>query len=33
MVRMKIMQGHVLEKLRELPDESIQMVCTSPPYW
>ena len=25
--------GHVLEELREIQDESIQMVCTSPPYF
>ena len=25
--------GDVLERLRELPDESVQCVVTSPPYW
>jgi DNA modification methylase len=25
--------GDVLEKLRTLPDCSVQMCCTSPPYW
>ena len=25
--------GHVLEVLRELPNESVDMVMTSPPYW
>src|SRR3990167_2337171 len=29
----RLMVGHVLDKLRELPDASIQMCCTSPPYW
>jgi len=29
----KIYCGHALEVLRELPDESVQMVITSPPYW
>ena len=24
---------NVLETLRDLPDRSVQMVCTSPPYW
>jgi len=28
-----ILQGDVLEKLREIPDESIDCVITSPPYW
>lgn len=28
-----ILQGHCLERLRELPDESVQCVVTSPPYW
>ncbi len=26
-------QGHVLDVLRGLPDESVQCVVTSPPYW
>ena len=30
---MKILQGDCLERLRELPDESVQCVVTSPPYW
>lgn len=25
--------GHVLDKLAELPAESVQCVVTSPPYW
>lgn len=29
----KILQGDCLERLRELPDESIQCCVTSPPYW
>ena len=29
----KIIQGDALEKLKEFPDESIDMVITSPPYW
>lgn len=28
-----ILQGDALEKLRELPNESVQMCVTSPPYW
>src|SRR3990167_7085619 len=28
-----ILQGHVLDKLKELPDQSIQCVVTSPPYF
>ncbi len=26
-------QGDVLERLREMPDESVHCVVTSPPYW
>jgi len=29
----RILQGDVLERLAELPDESVQCVVTSPPYW
>lgn len=29
----RLLVGDVIEKLRELPDECVQMVCTSPPYW
>jgi DNA modification methylase len=29
----KILLGDVREKLRELPDESVHCVVTSPPYW
>ena len=31
--QLTIMQGDALEKLRELPDESVHCVVTSPPYW
>lgn len=29
----EIREGHVLDRLRDMPDESIQTVVTSPPYW
>lgn len=29
----RIIQGHVLDRLRELPDESVHCVVTSPPYY
>ena len=29
----KILQGDALKKLKELPDKSINMLMTSPPYW
>lgn len=29
----RIMQGHVLDVLARLPDESVHTVITSPPYW
>jgi len=25
--------GHIIDELRKIPDESVQMVVTSPPYW
>lgn len=28
-----VLEGDVLEKLREIPDETVQCVVTSPPYW
>ena len=28
-----ILEGNVLDKMFEIPDNSVQMVCTSPPYW
>lgn len=32
-VRWSVLCGDVLDRLRELPDESVQCVVTSPPYW
>jgi DNA modification methylase len=29
----RIIEGDVRERLAELPDQSVQMVCTSPPYY
>lgn len=29
----KIIQGDALEVLRTIPDQSVQCVVTSPPYW
>ena len=29
----RILQGNALEKLAELPDESVHCCVTSPPYW
>ena len=29
----EIRQGDALERLREMPDASVQCVVTSPPYW
>ncbi len=29
----KIIEGDALQKLREMPDESVQSCITSPPYW
>src|SRR3990172_2508667 len=29
----EIYQGHVLDILQKLPDESVHCVVTSPPYW
>ncbi len=29
----EIKQGHVLEVLKQMPDESVHCVVTSPPYW
>lgn len=31
--RVRLLVGHVLDRLAELPDESINCVVTSPPYW
>lgn len=33
MPNFRILEGHWLDKARELPDKSIHMVVTSPPYW
>ena len=30
---LRLYQGHVLEELRAMPDESVDCVVTSPPYW
>jgi len=32
-LRPAIIQGHVLDVLRDLPAEAFQAVVTSPPYW
>jgi hypothetical protein len=32
-VSWEIRQGDALERLREMPDESVQCCVTSPPYW
>lgn len=32
-MRNRILKGHVLEKIREIPDKTVQCVVTSPPYW
>ena len=32
-VSWRILEGDALERLRELPDESVQTCITSPPYW
>lgn len=29
----RILQGDVIERLRELPSESVHCCVTSPPYW
>ena len=29
----RLYQGDVLETLRQMPSGSVQMICTSPPYW
>jgi len=28
-----ILQGHVLDVIKQIPDESVHCVVTSPPYW
>ena len=32
-MKASILIGDVLERIRELPDESVQCIVTSPPYW
>jgi site-specific DNA-methyltransferase (cytosine-N4-specific) len=32
-MKVKIIQGHVLEALKQIPDNSIDCIITSPPYW
>src|SRR6201989_2429959 len=32
-VTVRILQGHVLDRLRELADERVHCIVTSPPYW
>lgn len=32
-MRNVILQGHVLDKIKEIPDNHVQMIMTSPPYW
>ena len=32
-IRNKIIQGNVLEVLKEIPSESVNTIITSPPYW
>ena len=29
----EIREGHVLDRLREMPDQAVQTAVTSPPYW
>ena len=29
----KILQGDILDKIKEIPDESIDVIITSPPYY
>jgi DNA modification methylase len=31
--RYRILQGHVLDRLREIPNNTVSCVITSPPYW
>jgi DNA modification methylase len=33
MVKIKLIQGNVLEALKQIPDNSIDTIITSPPYW
>jgi DNA modification methylase len=33
MVNVKLIQGHILEAIKQIPDNSIDCIITSPPYW
>jgi DNA modification methylase len=33
LVKVKIIQGHVLDALKKIPDNTIDCIITSPPYW
>lgn len=33
LIESSILVGHALERLRQIPDSSVQCVVTSPPYW
>lgn len=33
MTEQKIIQGDCIEELKKLPDESVDLIITSPPYW
>ena len=32
-IRTEILSGHVIDVLKKLPNQSVHMVVTSPPYW
>ena len=31
--KVKLYNGHVMDVLKAMPDKSVNMVMTSPPYW
>jgi len=33
MVKITLIQGHILEALKKIPDNSVDCIVTSPPYW
>jgi len=33
MIKVKLFQGHVLDCLKKIPDNSVDCIITSPPYW
>lgn len=33
MTTWSVRQGDVMERLKEIPDESVHVCVTSPPYW